>query len=218
MAVPKSRMKIKTGQKHCFIESVRPCTSGCMAAYTVKGEALCLILWSIKNVGYAAERGDGIVQKVQEDKALTTFDKIEIIGSPQYINQITKALKLLKEKAPRKFATVKKYIGRIEDYLPSGMAAWEFPPTSYLSSETAFRSVTWCASFIVHEAHHSKLYLDYRKKYKKTPPPSVDGGRKIELECIKREIAAAKQIGAPDEEIQFLEKQDGTHYKQKITW
>jgi hypothetical protein len=215
-----SRMKTKAEQKHCFIESIRPCASSCMAAYTVKGQAHCLILWGIKNAGYAAEREDGIVQKEKnEAKVLTNFEKIEIIGSPRYVSRITQFLKLLKEKAPRAFITVRKYIGRIEDGFPSGMAAWESTPTYFCNKKTAFaETVTFGASCIVHEAHHSKLYLDYKKKYKKTPPRSVDSGRKIELECIKRQIVAAKQIGAPDDEIQYLEKQDGTHYKQKITW
>lgn len=212
-------MKLKEKQKHCFIESIRPCTSGCMAAYTVKGEVQCSVLWGIKNLGYAAVGGEGIVQKKKdEDKVLITYEKIEIIGSPQYVSQITKALKLLKEKVPRKFATVRKYIGRIEDYLPSGMAPWESPPTFYFSKKAAFPSVTWCASCIVHDAHHSKLYLDYQKKYKKKPPFSIYYGKKIELECFKHQILASKQIGAHDSEIRHLEKQDGAHYRLKGNW
>lgn len=190
-----------------------------MAAYTLKGEVYCSVLWGIRNLGYMAERGEGVVQKKEdEDKALITYEKIEIIGSSQYVNQITKALKLLKEKAPRKFAIVKKYIGRIEDHLPSGMAAWEFPPTFYFSKKSVFPSITWCASCIVHDAYHSKLYLDYQKKYKKIPPYSIYCGKKIELECFKHQILVSKQIGAHDSEIRHLEKQDGTHYKLKGNW
>jgi len=153
-----------------------------------------------------------------QKKILKTYEQIEIIGSPRYIKQITKALKLLKKKAPREFASVKKYIGRIEDYPQSGMAAWENPPTFYLSKKSAFYSITWCASDIVHDAHHSKLYLNYWKKYKKQPPYSIYGGKKIELECFRRQISVSKKIGAPVSEIIHLERQEGTHYKLKRTW
>lgn len=153
-----------------------------------------------------------------QKKILKTYEQIEIIGSLQYVKQIVKALKLLKKKAPRKFATVKKYIGRIEDYSQSGMAAWEHPPTFYFSKKSAFYSITWCASDIVHDAHHSKLYWDYWKKYKKQPPYSVYCGKKIELECNKHQILVSKQIGAPVSEIIHLERQKGTHNRLKGTW
>jgi hypothetical protein len=153
-----------------------------------------------------------------QKKILKTYEQIEIIGSLQYVKQIVKALELLKKKASQKFSTVKKYIGRIEDFPRSEMAPWENPPTFYFSKKSAFYSITWCASDIVHDAHHSKLYLDYWKKYKKQPPYSVYGGKKIELECFKHQILVSKQIGAPVSEIIHLERQKGTHYRLKRTW
>lgn len=150
-------------------------------------------------------------------KTLSVFAGIEIIGTKNYTARIRKSLSLLRRKAPRDFAGVRKHIGRIEDYASSGMAPWEHTPTFYFSRYSASFSVTWCASCIVHDAHHSRLYWHNRRKGKHAAL-STYTGRKVELECMRRQIAVSKRIGAPDREIQHLKKQDGLHNNFKGTW
>ena len=142
---------------------------------------------------------------------------IEVIGTRIYCAQVARALRLLNRKAPSALKLVKKYVGRIEEYLPSGMAPWQKPPTFYMSKKCAFPSVTWCASCIVHDAHHSKLYLDYFKKYKKQPPRLVYSGTKVELHCIRKQVTVSKQIGASDFELTHLRNQDGKHHYRQRT-
>ena len=150
-------------------------------------------------------------------RKLVTYQGIEIIGDSAYIRYISTALKLLKRRAPRNFATVRKYIGRIEDFKRSGMCAWENPPTFYLSKKSAFYSLTWCASCILHDAHHAKLYLDNRTKGKH-PHHLIYSGQKVELECIRRQILVSKRIGAPPNELAHLKSLDGNHFKVKRQW
>ena len=152
------------------------------------------------------------------DKILISYNKIEIIGSVKYVNRVLDALKLLRRKAPDKFRTVKKYVGRIEEYCNSGMYPWENTPTFYMSKKVAFYSLTWCASCIAHDAYHSKQYLDYRRKHKNQVPRAVYYGRKAELESFKYQILVSKQIKAPKHEIDHLKSQDGMHYKSKEIW
>lgn len=150
-------------------------------------------------------------------RTLANFEGIEIIGRPRYIRRIRQALALLKRRAPRNFATTRKYIGRIQDSHPSGMHPWLDPPTFCFSESSAFFSLTWCASCIVHDAHHSKLFLDNRRNGK-NPTRSVYSGKKVELECIRRQIVVSRRIGAPREEIDHLLSLDGNHFKTKVQW
>lgn len=150
-------------------------------------------------------------------KIFCTFNGIEIIGDSRYVKQIRQALSLLKRKAPRQFSTVRRYIGRIEDYQRSGMAPWEHPPTFYLGRVSAFYSITWCASCIVHDAHHAKLYAD-NAKGDKPPKPALYSGEKVERACIHRQIAVSRKIGAPEIELRHLRAQHGQHIRIKKQW
>jgi len=152
-------------------------------------------------------------------KKLIYISGIEVIGNARYIQQVRRSLMRLKKKDPASFKLILKYIGRIEWSERSGMAPWQSPPTFYLADLTAFPSVTWCASCILHDAHHSKLYLDYLRRNKKTPGRRIYSGRLVELFCIRKQLISAKRIGASASEIAHLKRLDGKHiFIRKQYW
>jgi len=137
---------------------------------------------------------------------------IEIRGSKAFVVQVDRSLKLLENKAPYAYEIIINNVGRIEQGEHSGMWANITPPTFELNDRTAFYSVTWCAGSIAHDSYHSKLYHDYKKIHSGPVPDIIWGGQNVELECIKHQINALKQIGAPKLEIDHCRQQDGSHY------
>jgi hypothetical protein len=119
---------------------------------------------------------------------------------------------LLRERSPNEFQTVVRYIGRIRNARRSGMNAETNPPTLDLSDRTWNYSVSWCAGSIVHDAHHSKLYHEYREQYGEPVPDDAWRGKKREQECIQIQLSALENIGAPKFEVEHLRSQDGGHY------
>ncbi len=137
--------------------------------------------------------------------------RIEIVGSDNYVGRVKDALALLADRAPDAFADVERYVGRIQHSERSAMWAHFEPPTYKMSDRTAMASLTWCAGSIVHEAHHSKLYHEYRAAHGTPVPSSAYGGVRRERECIEQQLKVARRIGASRYEIQYLESLDGTH-------
>jgi|WetSurSiteA1Bulk_404760.scaffolds.fasta_scaffold59875_1 hypothetical protein len=134
----------------------------------------------------------------------------EIQGSDQFIDQVQKALLLLKERDVEAYAIVTTYIGRIQQNKLSGMDAAATPPTYYISDITAFASVTWCAATIAHDSFHSKLYHDYLKAHDGPVPSTIYKGREVERQCVKHQLAVMERIGAPAEEIfNAMQSEDG---------
>lgn len=140
--------------------------------------------------------------------------EVVIKGNPDFVKQISKALALLKEKAPEAYDMVNEYVGKIEQENISGMSPFKIPPVMSLSDVTIYSSLTWCASVIAHEAFHSKLYHDYRKKHPwrvQIVPPEVWGNFEAERKCLKHQLGVLKQINAPIHEINYVASGDGTH-------
>lgn len=136
--------------------------------------------------------------------------EIEITGSVEFQDQIHRALNLLRSKAPDQYDTVLKYIGKIEQGDKSAMWAYENPPTFQMADLTAFYSLTWCASSIVHDSLHSKLYHDY-KDNRGPIPAMVWTGKAAEKKCLKYQVATLKKIGAPKSEIDYCRHSKPTY-------
>jgi hypothetical protein len=145
--------------------------------------------------------------------------EVEIVGDERYLEQVDKALALLKNKAPEAYAIVAKNVKRIQQCERSGMAAYETPPTFEMSDKTAFASVTWCAAAIAHDSYHSKLYHDYLDAHPGGVPDDIWTGRPAERQCMKHQIAVMKQIGADRSEIDHaILMSDGHYVKEHETW
>ena len=135
----------------------------------------------------------------------------KIVGDKQFTAHVESSLLLLQEKAPDAHAMVIKYIGSIEQGEQSGMWVEKQPPIFELNKNTALYSITWCAATIAHDSFHSKLYHEYKEKYPGPVPADVYSGQDAELKSIQHQIQVLKQIGAPQDEIKYLNYQDGLH-------
>jgi len=55
--------KSTKGQIYCFLDSARPCTLNCRAAYKGGRETYCRIIWGIQQVGYMICEAEEKVKK-----------------------------------------------------------------------------------------------------------------------------------------------------------
>ena len=148
------------------------------------------------------------------------MDGIQINGNKKFVFQTKKALRVLKSKSSATYTrVVLKYVKKIKSHKISGMNVFARVPTYEVGIPTAFESLKWYASTIAHDAYHSKLYFDYKKKHKRSVPRRVYAGVRAELICIKFQIKVGRKIGLAGSKIKYLKTLDGSHAKfRKITW
>ncbi len=148
-------------------------------------------------------------------KAFTSlvYDKITIVGDAMFIDQVKRALDLIRGQAPDEYEEIVTYLKRIEWSTRSGMAAYEDPPTFYLANATAFASITWCAGSIAHDAYHSKLYHEFLvTNGNLSVPDYIWTGKGPEMKCIEFQLIVMNKIDAPKNERDYLASQDGMHF------
>lgn len=134
---------------------------------------------------------------------------IKIVGQRDFVVQVKRALWLMKDKHPFSFVTTKKYVGVIQESAStSWMAVADSPPVCLLSRKDAFSSITWCASAISHETHHSKLYNDYKTQNGSPVPLWISVGPAAEYQCLQYQLSVMEFIGAPKSEIDFIRRGD----------
>jgi len=138
--------------------------------------------------------------------------EIEIKGSEKFKKQVTKALVLMKLRAPDAYQVAIKYIGRIEQGEHSGMWAYKQPPTYEINDKTAFYSVTWCAGSIAHDSIHSKFFHEYSKNHTGPVPGNIWTGKDAENKSIKHQLNVLMKINAPKHEIDYCRNLKGTHH------
>ncbi len=142
----------------------------------------------------------------QQAHTVSHKDNLSIEGSRYFINQIENALALLKERSPEDLSVVQSHVGRIREHDHSGMNMFADVPTIELARPTYAASVTWCASVLVHESWHMKLFREHPAN------PSHWSGTPAEKACNQTQLATLRRIGAPQHEIDHLAAQDGTHW------
>jgi hypothetical protein len=152
-----------------------------------------------------------ISNAIAENNSAPVVYNIEIKGSPKFEDQIKKALALIQQKSPEAYDVIQHYVGRIEQGNHSGMHATRTPPTYEMGDKTTFYSLTWCAGTIVHDSFHSKLYHDYLRT-NSVVPYDIWTGQQAELKCNAWQLKAMAKIGSPKNEIDHVERDDGTHY------
>lgn len=144
--------------------------------------------------------------------------QLQIVGSPEFSNQVHRAVTLLRERDLPAYVLLTNYVGRIKEAERSGMCAYDTPPTFELSASSAFSSVTWCASVIAHDSFHSKLYHDYRGPGQREVPAPVWTGRAAERQCMTHQLSVMHRIGAPLPEIQWARSHaDGRYVRDGET-
>jgi hypothetical protein len=148
------------------------------------------------------------------------FDSLAIQGTPQFEEQVEKALALLKAQSPAGYATVTNYIGIVQQDKHSGMEVHHKPPIFQLNSNSVYFSVTWCAGVIAHDSFHSKLYFDYKRQHPWAMwvPNDNYGGKQAERACLEHQMSVLTDIGAPVSEIDWCrqcETQTNQYWKVK---
>ena len=130
---------------------------------------------------------------------------ILIFGSDEFVEKTEDALFLIKEKSPRSYELVTNYVSIIQSAEKSGMRAFNNPPIFQVGSKTAQSDLRWYASSIVHDAYHSKLYNDYRKKFNRKVPSEIWKGRNAENSCLSAQEVFLKDIGAPERWMKHIQ-------------
>jgi len=139
------------------------------------------------------------------------IDGILIVGTQKFRDRISEALDLIKTSSPNSYRYIINYIGKIEQSLFSGMAAYEDPPTFRMGNKITFSSLTWCAGSIVHDAYHSFLYHDYIEKNGMPVPYNAWGGFESEKKSNNEQLRFLIATNGPAHEIEHLKKSDGKH-------
>lgn len=104
---------------------------------------------------------------------------IDIQGPPEFKSQVTHALKLVWMSDRETFLFLKKnlYVIRNENktdfYMENGR------PVAAISSDHAFRSLTWCAGIIAHQAWHAWYAMAGGRKARPAPPPPGEKDERV---------------------------------------
>ncbi len=123
-------------------------------------------------------------------------DGISIKGSNKFVKQTIFALNLIEEKSKRDYNKVTKYLKTIKQ---SGQSRMILHKAQFnVADRSAFHSVEWYASIIVHDVHH--YYLHHIKKFLWKPKNFL----KHEHLCFDEQIRFLKRIKAPEDIIQYL--------------
>ena len=133
--------------------------------------------------------------------------KIEIKGDQYCKDKVNEALDFMKDNSPKFYTKVITYIGVIEctDKNKSSYISID-TPTVTLADMKFFVTVTQLAGTLVHEAHHSELYNQYKIKNKVNEVPTeIHSGRKAEEQCVNETIKFLKEVNAPTNEIYYEE-------------
>jgi hypothetical protein len=146
------------------------------------------------------------------DRDGSTYWGYQVIGTEKFQRQIQAALLLLTNKDPDDYAIFRKFFQRITESEHSGTWAYDNPATVYIAPKTAFRSLTWCASSLVHEAYHRKLYQDYLEAHGSPVPVEVYHGKEAEKICMQHQLVVLEKVGSSAYEKVWLKMQDGSHY------
>lgn len=117
------------------------------------------------------------------------FYGIKIIGSKKFIRQTKEALSLIEQKSKKDFNKIIKYLKTIKQSRQSGMVLSE--SRFNVGTRTAFSSLEWYASTIVHDVHH--YYLHNIRNFLWKPK----NFKEHERLCLKEQISFLNKIKAP---------------------
>ncbi len=141
----------------------------------------------------------------------------KVIEEKTFVDKITAALTLLKNRSPEDLKLIQTYIGIIRAWPASGANFNEQIMTIDIGKQTFDASLEWLTSVLVHETTHIKKYKDSGKKFgdahlmsdkKAAFKVMVDE----ELECNRAQLVTLGKIGGSKFEIDYLKAQKGDHF------
>ncbi len=111
---------------------------------------------------------------------------LEIKGPPEFVSQVTQALKLVWLADRDTFLFLKNSLYVIRNENKTDFYMDEGRPVAALSTDHAFRSHTWCAGIIAHQAWHAWYTMKGRKKALKAPPlPGQKDERRLDINPMR---------------------------------
>lgn len=133
-------------------------------------------------------------------------------GGSEFCSQVKDALTLLEQKAPEVLDFINNYIKIIQINKVSGMCISCNPPTFQLSPKPDNMEKYWLASCLAHDSYHHYLYkLNKHQLHGAEPTYDSYSGFEAEKQCNAFQLQVLQRIAAPQYEIDYMRKQDGTH-------
>ncbi len=145
---------------------------------------------------------------------ITKDQPIKIIGDLNCETKSIEAIELLRTKALKFYESTIKYIGKLE-CLPqgSGVYSQEYPARIVLGETTLNAGSLWFATYLIHESCHVRLYKDYFENHpNESVPETVYSGKEAEVTCLDYQKEGAKELGADQSTIDYIEEQKNTNY------
>lgn len=110
---------------------------------------------------------------------------LDIQGSPAFKDQVTQALKLIWTADRDTFLVVRNNLQVIRNDSQTGFYTEEGRSVAALSNSHAFRSLTWCAGVIGHQAWHASYTAAKRRRNARRagPPPPPGESRELVVDA-----------------------------------
>lgn len=170
-------------------------------------------------------QGEG-VSAARIPEAYDSRAGMDIQGSPAFKRQVTSALKLIWSADRDTFLFIKRSLNIIRNEDKTGFYMENGVPVAAISNANAFRSVTWCAGIIAHQAWHGAYALSQnRKKGAQAPPPpgeksnlaveanpmridykGIDAILYVEDKAFTLQLDVLRKVGAPATETRLLSR------------
>ena len=138
------------------------------------------------------------------------YRKIKITGSKKFVNQTVKALKLIKIKSQKDFVKINRFLKKIKSSKSSGMILDK--AQFNVGKLTAFSSLEWYASCIVHDVHHYYLHHIIKFRWKK------GNYTKHERLCTNEQLRFLRKIKADKKLIKHCQDIFKIKYWTKKVW
>lgn len=170
-----------------------------------------------------AAGGAEAIERLQE--AYDPKAGIDIQGPPEFKSQVTHALKLIWLADRETFLFLKKNLYVIRNETQTGFYMEGGRPVAALSTDHAFRSLTWCAGILAHQGWHAWYTLARKKKSRVAPPlpgekdervmdinpmkfdyKGVDAILYVEEKASAFQLDVLKKVGAPASETRLLSR------------
>ncbi|MBU0466234.1 MAG: hypothetical protein KJ718_02875 [Nanoarchaeota archaeon] len=140
------------------------------------------------------------------------YENLKIVGSKKFKDQTTKALNLIKKNSKRDFNKINKYLKKIRFAKRSCLILEK--AQFDVGAKTAYHSLEWYASTIIHDTHHYYLHAIKKFPWKKE---NITGHEKL---CIKEQVRFLKKIKAQKKMIDYTKNSPKSKYwlNKKEVW
>lgn len=123
---------------------------------------------------------------------------LDIQGSKEFTSQVTHALKLVWMSDRETFLFIRNNLGVIRNETQTGFYLENGRTVAAISKDHAFRSLTWCAGIIAHQAWHAAYTLNKkRRQANKTtapPPPGEKSEKSVEANPMRFDYSGMAAI------------------------